>query len=290
MQASLASPPQQGKEGRSVAVQTLDGTLSETASTIRLLRIVRADRRGMAATATAAPAAAPAAAQAAAGHPGPAGNAATGVEAAVEWRSREPSLGGRGGRARRLSGPLPAGSSVTGSGNDVTGLDKGSGRASAPEVSSPASSTEATPVQLPQPPPLRCPVGHGMQWFRERRREGGSGDSCAQTEACSVCSGTLTGPVGFHCCALCYHDQGERHAICGACSRDPAALDVYLARRHPLRKASSAVALQRKRQPPTEQWNGSSPGLSSSKSELLEVSRVREWSLVSAAAGKRVPR
>merc|ERR1719350_1901377 len=83
-----------------------------------------------------------------------------------------------------------------------------------------------------------------MQWFRARRLE--AKDCAEEKGTCSVCSVNFTdlaGPVGFHCCALCYREQGERHAICSACSRDPSALDLYLSRRPSLAKTASAGSI-----------------------------------------------
>lgn len=207
------------RPSRDSAVQTREPASSAANSTVRILRIARMERR---ATAAAAP--------------------APQEDPPAELEER---------RAMELS--ASAGSDV------VCGSPSGSSAsagcdpperglrlcASQPELPprrrrGPAAAAAAPPgdkrraPQLPHPPPLRCPNGHGMQWFRQPRADRGAAPHDAETASfpasCCVCAGTVAGPVGFHTCALCLRSTGEHHAICGACSRDPEALDRYLAR------------------------------------------------------------
>lgn len=60
------------------------------------------------------------------------------------------------------------------------------------------------------PPLLRCPQNHGMQWIYRKELK--------VKLACLRCQCAINGMDGFHFCAICSHDTNERHSICSKCS------------------------------------------------------------------------
>jgi len=134
-------------------------------------------------------------------------------------------------------------------------------------------------------PLLRCPAGHGLQWVREDRGNGkgpGQGERppCAPAGdlRCSRCAGPVSGPMGFHCCALCFHDAGEQHVVCGACSLNACTRQQLAAPQPPgVRKSMSTGALRPLSGCQLDRFH---------KRQSAVASRAADWSLVSAAASQ----
>eukprot|EP00929_Paragymnodinium_shiwhaense_P079629 TRINITY_DN41519_c0_g1_i1.p1 TRINITY_DN41519_c0_g1~~TRINITY_DN41519_c0_g1_i1.p1 ORF type:complete len:572 (-),score=119.70 TRINITY_DN41519_c0_g1_i1:227-1912(-) len=63
---------------------------------------------------------------------------------------------------------------------------------------------------------FRCPGGHGLQYCRVRDATAGPGGSVSYR--CSQCGGVASAWDGFHSCAVCYKDSGQRYLICHPCS------------------------------------------------------------------------
>mmetsp|Transcript_116224 Transcript_116224/g.292206 ORF Transcript_116224/g.292206 Transcript_116224/m.292206 type:complete len:657 (+) Transcript_116224:83-2053(+) len=276
-------------------IQTEDPALAATNATVRILRIARMERRAAAASAVVAAGGTERGSDLSSKRGGDDPRSSSTREQQTSSRSKAsrstscPKSPGMGlcvppSPSTCLGSPVSvrtAGTDCDGSSEDVTG-----------DVSKQRSVDSTTP-QLPQPPPLRCPLGHGMQWFRERRRDGSQDDAEVAPLICSVCSASLIGPVGFHCCALCFRETGERHSICGACTRDPISMERYVSRRRPLSGdvALSSGSMHRQLKPSLALGKSASAGSIGVHlpSPLLRqrpdvaAARAREWSLVSAA-------
>lgn len=131
-----------------------------------------------------------------------------------------------------------------------------------------------------QPLVLRCPAGHGLQWFRRRESFHDGLGGPGEVLSCSCCCGALGGPLGFHTCALCYRETGERYALCGSCSRE---------RQSAAAGGDAALPRTGSRAAPLFGKSVSAGSLRSRPRPDLTTGRGREWSLVSAAGNAPPP-
>mmetsp|Transcript_43320 Transcript_43320/g.139200 ORF Transcript_43320/g.139200 Transcript_43320/m.139200 type:complete len:646 (-) Transcript_43320:111-2048(-) len=282
---------------RDAPSQTEDPALSAKIATVRILRIARMER--------------PSTNTAAAASNSPA--AAKLLELPMERASSDSSTSTGGGRsskaAERRGLSLSRSCATLGSSSITTagGSPLASPAASPKAAARPSAATIEEDVGLTawetgaeseaeapqQPPALRCPAGHGMQWFRRREsfHDGLGGPEAPPS--CTSCRGSLGGPSGFHTCALCFRETGERQALCGACSRE----------RRPISSASASLGagggggdVARPWQPQRLQRPMQNLGKSASAgafgipgaNPLLRpraTASGREWSLVSGAGG-----
>jgi hypothetical protein len=128
----------------------------------------------------------------------------------------------------------------------------------------PEAPPKRPPIQL-----LRCPIGHGLQWFREQHRLSSLGSS-EDNFKCSICSSQASSSKGFHTCASCFRDTGMRHIVCCSCSKLSSEADTASAtnsKSSRLKNSASAGQLL----PPAH-------------APRILTSSASDWSLVSAAA------
>lgn len=131
-----------------------------------------------------------------------------------------------------------------------------------------------------------------MQWYRERRQAPPKASPTASPKAdgtlggpgglafrCGPCGAVASAAIGFHTCAPCFRDAGERHVLCSRCSRGegegegaPSIGEAVTGALPGLQKSASAGALSQA--PPGQRRLNSSPS---------------EWSMVSSASGLVLP-
>eukprot|EP00928_Gymnodinium_smaydae_P062019 TRINITY_DN45970_c0_g1_i1.p1 TRINITY_DN45970_c0_g1~~TRINITY_DN45970_c0_g1_i1.p1 ORF type:complete len:579 (-),score=102.79 TRINITY_DN45970_c0_g1_i1:236-1972(-) len=149
------------------------------------------------------------------------------------------------------------------------------------EVPAAASDPPSRERAVSDTAPLRCPAGHCLQWFRERRRLARRSDATEAQEpasenyVCHVCRGSASMQLGFHTCTLCFRDNGVRHIVCDQCSKKRSVADAGnggsgdLGR---MRQSSSAGMLPRAEE------------RSAAASRRLLTTVASEWALVSSAS------